>query len=79
MVRQALGHGHEVVALARSIDTLDIEHERLTKVRGDVMTAEGLDEAIRGSQAVLIAIGSPPGTRRERVLRRCAQRDRDDA
>lgn len=61
LVTQALGHGHDVTALARSIDALDTEHERLTKTRGDVTTGEGLAEAIRGSEAVLMAVGGNPG------------------
>jgi len=60
VVVQALGHGHEVVAFSRSADTLDVEHERLTKIAGDVLSAGALDEAVRGSEAILFAVGGNP-------------------
>jgi putative NADH-flavin reductase len=61
LITQALGHGHDVVGYSRSADNLGIDHERLTTVSGDVASGQRLDEAIRGSTAVLMAVGAPPG------------------
>jgi uncharacterized protein YbjT (DUF2867 family) len=37
VVEQALGRGHEVVALARDAARLDVEHPRLTAVSADLL------------------------------------------
>lgn len=57
LVEQALDAGHSVTALARRPERLAVEHERLTKVRGDVREAESLASATAGQQAVCCAIG----------------------
>jgi putative NADH-flavin reductase len=57
LVRQGLGHGHDVVAFSRSADTLGIEHERLTTIAGDVLSGDGLSAAVRGAHAVLFTVG----------------------
>ena len=61
IVSQALGHGHDVVALVRDPDRLPMRNDRLDVVVGDVLVPETLDDAIRGSRAVLSAIGTGRG------------------
>lgn len=62
LVRQALAAGHEVVALARTPSRLEMEHERLAVVQGDVMDAGRVAEVISGVDAVLSALGPTGGT-----------------
>jgi putative NADH-flavin reductase len=57
LVTQALERGHEVVAFARSPDSLDIDHEQLTVVAGDAYTGEGVAEAVDGADAVVSVLG----------------------
>ena len=40
IVEQALQAGHEVVAFARKPEALEMDHERLTVVQGDILDAE---------------------------------------
>ena len=56
-VTQALGKGHQVIAL--SIDTETIpNHSNLTKIKGSATSAEDLKKAIIGADAVLITVGT---------------------
>jgi putative NADH-flavin reductase len=57
LVAQALERGHEVTALARNPAALDITHPRLRIVGGNVLDAASVDEAMRGQDAVLSALG----------------------
>jgi uncharacterized protein YbjT (DUF2867 family) len=57
IVAQALERGHDVVALARNPAKLDVTHDRLRVVKGDVMDPASLDEAVRGCDAVVCALG----------------------
>jgi putative NADH-flavin reductase len=57
LVAQALERGHEVTALVRNPGALDITHPHLRVVRGDVLDAASIDEAARGQDAVLSALG----------------------
>lgn len=57
LVEQALGLGHEVRALARDPGKLPLSHERLTVVQGSAEDAERVDETVRGTDAVLSALG----------------------
>ena len=45
LVEQALACGHGVTALARHPGRPAIEHERLTKVQGDILDARSLSGA----------------------------------
>jgi len=60
LVAQALEQGHRVTAFARDASALDVKHEHLTVVQGDVMDASSVDRAVPGHDAVLVALGSPP-------------------
>jgi putative NADH-flavin reductase len=57
LVTQALERGHAVTALARNPTALAMTHPRLRVLRGDVLDAASLDEAARGQDAVLSALG----------------------
>ena len=56
-MEQALARGHEVRALVRDPSKLQVEHERLVVIRGDVLDATKVEEAITGTDAVLSALG----------------------
>lgn len=60
VVRQALGHGHSVVAFARNPDSVEPEHERLVRARGDVRDLDSLRVALTDADAVICAIGDKP-------------------
>jgi putative NADH-flavin reductase len=57
LVAQALERGHEVTALARNPAALDITHPRLRIVCGNVLDVASVDEAMRGQDAVISALG----------------------
>ena len=57
LVRQALEREHEVTAFARRPAKLDVQHERLTVARGDVLDPASVEAAVRGQDAVLSALG----------------------
>lgn len=46
-----------MTAFARTPSKLDMKHERLTIVRGDVMDPASVETAVRGQDAVLSALG----------------------
>jgi putative NADH-flavin reductase len=58
IVEQALQAGHEVVAFARKPEALEMDHERLTVVQGDILDAERVSEAVGGAEAVISALGA---------------------
>ena len=60
LVEQALEQGHTVTAFARNPAKLDIKHENLKIVQGDVMDFASVESAMQGQEAVLAALGSPP-------------------
>lgn len=57
LVEQALASGNSVTALARHPERLTAQHERLRKVRGDILDAQSLSGAMAGQNAVCCAIG----------------------
>lgn len=59
IIAQALDAGYEVVGLARSPHKLDIEHERLTLVKGDVRDRSTLEAALTGDETVICMVGYP--------------------
>jgi putative NADH-flavin reductase len=72
VVEQALADGHEVTALARTPAKLDIRHERLRVVQGDVEDAERLEQAVTGADAVISTVGQTKTSSPE-LLERLAQ------
>jgi uncharacterized protein YbjT (DUF2867 family) len=58
IVEQALQQGHQVTAFARRPEALRVEDPRLRRVVGDVLDAGAVADAVRGHDAVLIALGA---------------------
>ncbi|MFK4171087.1 NAD(P)-dependent oxidoreductase [Paenibacillus lautus] len=67
ITEEALRRGHEVTAVLRNPDRLDSEHERLQKVKADVMDPSSLEEAVQGHDAVISAFGPKFGQEEELV------------
>ena len=57
LLDQALDHGHEVIAVARTPAKVGRTHPRLTVARGDVLAADTLVEPIQDSDAVISCVG----------------------
>ncbi len=53
-VQQALAHGHDVSAFARSPQKLTLEHPKLTRVTGDFHDRASVEKAVPGHDAVII-------------------------
>ena len=60
LVEHALEEGHAVTALVRKPDALDLRSDRLTVVKGDILDANSVNEAIGGQDAICTAIGIGP-------------------
>ncbi len=58
VVKQALKDGNEVIAFARNPHVIGIEHKGLTKFEGDVYKPSDVSLAVKGCDAVCIALGS---------------------
>lgn len=57
LVHQALEAGHDVTAYARTPTKLDVEHDRLTIVQGEMNEPDAIRKAIEGADVVLSALG----------------------
>ncbi|HEX5838525.1 MAG TPA: SDR family oxidoreductase [Anaerolineales bacterium] len=57
VVEKALSAGHEVTAFVRDPLKLGITNERLKVVAGDALNAAQVEEAVKGSDAVLSTLG----------------------
>ena len=60
IVRIALGHGHDVTAFVHSTP-LQMTHERLSTVEGDVLDFDAVNNAVAGKSAVAFAISQGAG------------------
>jgi putative NADH-flavin reductase len=59
LVLQALAMGHRVTAFARNPSKMnDIQHPNLSFASGDVLSAEAVEKAMPGHDAVLVALGA---------------------
>jgi len=58
LVDQALSQSHQVTAFARKPLALKLDHQDLTRHTGDVLDRGAVADAVRGHDAVLIALGS---------------------
>ncbi len=63
LVEQALEQGIEVTAFVRNPARLEVTNDKLSVVKGDVLSPKDVDKAIRGQEAVLSALGVKPGRR----------------
>ncbi|MDQ3386877.1 MAG: NAD(P)H-binding protein, partial [Actinomycetota bacterium] len=57
MVEQALREGHEVTVSVRDPSKVSVRHDLLRVLKGDVLDAKAVDEAVAGQNAVLSALG----------------------
>ncbi len=66
LVERALAAGHNVTAFVRNRSKLETTHERLRIAEGDITDPERVSEAVKGQDAVLVALGpgcdAPPET-----------------
>ena len=63
VARQALAAGHEVVAPVRRPDRMTVSGAGLTVERADVLDTEQLLPLVKGTDAVVSALGQRPGDR----------------
>lgn len=59
LVAQALEQGHVVTAVARRPQKLEILHPNLKLYPADVFDPDAVDLAVKGADAVMIALGAP--------------------
>ena len=57
VVSQALGAGHEVVAVVRDPARLPVRHQNLTVLAADVMRPADIADAVAGRDAIISALG----------------------
>lgn len=67
LVEQALAAGYEVVAYARNPSKLNISHEHLTVVQGELSDQALIENAIKGSDAVLSTLGPRGGSKNKPI------------
>ncbi len=67
-VEWLLKAGHEVTAFARRPERLGIEADRLRLVSGDVLSAEDVERAVTGQDAVVVTLGITENPVRVRLL-----------
>ena len=60
LVKQALKQGHQVSAFARNPMALKLQHQDLSRIAGDALNPGEVAAAVKGHDAVLIALGAGP-------------------
>jgi putative NADH-flavin reductase len=70
IVEQALAAGHDVTILARDRTRAPAARERLRIVDGDVTSRTALDDALRGQDAVISALGRGMSFKSEHLIER---------
>lgn len=68
VVERLLGEGHEVTAFSRSGDRLGSDSPRLGVIRGDALVPSNVSAAVRGHDAVIVALGISENPLRVRCL-----------
>ncbi len=58
IVKQALDAGYQVTALVRDLGKFTLVHPNLIVIRGDVLIASTIEEAIVGQDAIVSALGN---------------------
>jgi putative NADH-flavin reductase len=58
LVQQALASGHEVTAFVRDPAKLNMQHDCLRIVKGDVTDPEAVERAVNGAQAVISVLNT---------------------
>lgn len=59
VIQQALVSGYEIKALVRSPEKLKINDEKLGVLQGDIFNISDLEPVIKGTEAVVSALGAP--------------------
>lgn len=67
IVEQALNAGHVVTALARTPGKLNIAHDRLSVVQGDLANPDAIARVVSGADAVISVLG-PTNNKPERTI-----------
>lgn len=57
-VNQALEQGHTITALVRDPEKIETRHENLRLIKGDVMNAAAVKQAVQDQDAVLCILGA---------------------
>ena len=60
LVERSIASGHEVTAFARRASSMNASHERLDVFQGDAFDAGRVEEAVKGSDAVVSVLGGEP-------------------
>jgi putative NADH-flavin reductase len=68
LVTQALERGYVVTALVRNPSAIQLTHDRLRIVKGDVLDYPSLESAVHGQDAVICALGHTHYFRPTRIL-----------
>ena len=63
IVKQALEAGYEVIAYARNPSKLNITHDHLTIIQGELFDAHSIENAVKGADAVLSTLGPRRGSK----------------
>ncbi|MGD0330572.1 MAG: SDR family oxidoreductase [Nitrososphaeria archaeon] len=63
LVQQALAAGHEVVAYIRNPSKLNIDHEHLKVIQGELADETLIESAVSGADAVISALGPRGGSK----------------
>lgn len=58
IVEQGLAQGHEVTALVRNPDKLEMQHNSLQIMKGDILDSGSLETAVQQQQAVISSLGT---------------------
>lgn len=64
LVRQALKQGNSVTAFVRSPEKLNLKNNNLSVIRGDVLDKTAVEKAVQGHDAILVALGVKPPSRK---------------
>jgi putative NADH-flavin reductase len=59
LTENALDAGHRVTALVRNPSRMPLEHSNLTLIQGDATEFDAVQRTVRGSDAVVCALGAP--------------------
>ncbi len=60
IIKQALAQGHEITALVRDPQKLSLNDKKLNIIKGDVLNKDDVSKMVKGSDAVLVALGVKP-------------------
>ena len=61
LLELALDEGHEITALMRNPDKLEITNTKLRIIKGDILDASSVDNTVADQDGVCVCVGLPPG------------------